>query len=120
MQIQINSDKNIIAPENFITQVETKVEDGLFRFKDWIARVEVHLGDENAAKSGHKMGRLDKRCMIEVRPRGHQPISVTNHAEDLDQAIVGAIHKMNMSLSTIFDRLNEYNNKTIVTKLYNI
>jgi len=42
-------------------------------------RVEVHLTDE----SGPKSRRNNKRCMMEGRLEGHQPIAVTDEAETI-------------------------------------
>ena len=84
MQIQINTDHSIEGHEALAAQVSGVVESALSRFSDHITRVEVHLSDE----SGHKSSQNDKRCMMEARLEGHQPIAVTHHAATLDQAVV--------------------------------
>jgi len=68
----------------------------------YITRVEVHLSDENAGKAGSH----DKRCMIEARLEGHQPIAVTDEAETLGQAIGGAAEKLKHSLDHTLGRLS--------------
>ena len=66
MQIQVNTGDNVEGREELIARVEAGVAAALSRFDDRLTRVEVHLGDENAGKSGA----ADKRCMIEARPAG--------------------------------------------------
>jgi len=82
MQIQINTDRNIEGREALAERVRSEVEDALDRYRGQISRVEVHLSDENADKSGQR----DMRCMIEVRLEGRQPIAVTEEAASMAQA----------------------------------
>lgn len=89
MQIQINTDHNIEGREALAAHVHDVVEGALKRLAEHITRVEVHLGDENADKGGLS----NKRCMIEVRMEGRPPVAVTNHAENLHQALDGAADK---------------------------
>ena len=85
MQIQINTDHNIGGHQALVAEVSGKVERALSRFSAHITRVEVHLSDENSLKSGQS----DKRCMMEARLEGRQPIAVTHQAATLDQAVDG-------------------------------
>lgn len=90
MQIQINTDHNIEGREALADQVSGVVERALDRVSDHITRVEVHLSDENSDKSGQN----DKRCMMEARLEGRQPVAVTHQAATLDQAVDGAADKL--------------------------
>ena len=72
-----------------------------YRFDEELTRVMVHLHDDNAGKAGAD----DKRCQIEARPKGQQPVSVTHKAESLDFAVDGAIHKLKHALSHQFGKL---------------
>ena len=90
MQIQINTDHNIGGHQALIAEVTGKVESALSRFSTHITRVEVHLSDQNSQKNSPG----DKRCMMEARLEGRQPIAVTHEAETLDQAIGGASDKL--------------------------
>ena len=65
-------------------------------------RVEIHVSDENAAKGGDD----DKRCTMEARITGHQPVAVTHHAGTLREAITGAAHKLQRSLDHTLGRLD--------------
>lgn len=90
MKIQINTDRNIEGYEALAAHVHGLVEAALKHFSEHITRVEVHLSDENAAKSGQN----DKRCMIEARLEGHPPLAVTHHAANVHQAVEGAAEKL--------------------------
>jgi ribosome-associated translation inhibitor RaiA len=90
MQIQINSDHNIEGSEARDAWASSVVESALVHFADHVTRVEVHLSDENAGKSGAE----DKRCLMEARVVGRPPIAVTNHAASLDAAVNGAAQKL--------------------------
>lgn len=90
MHIQINTDRNIEGHAALIEHVTGVVETALSRFSKHITRVEVHLSDENADKGGG----LDKRCMIEARFEGRQPLAATDHAADVEKVIQGAVHKL--------------------------
>jgi ribosome-associated translation inhibitor RaiA len=104
MQIQINTDHNLHGGESLAATVRATVEDALDRFNTQVTRVEVHLGDENAGKSGGD----DKRCMMEARLEGQAPIAVTHHAATVAQAIDGAaerlVHRIEHTLGRLQDR----------------
>ncbi len=94
MKIQINTDKNIAGDERLNQHAEGVVERALRHLAAHITRVEVHLSDENSAKPGTS----DKRCMMEARIEGRQPIAVIHDAANLHQAIDGAAGKLKNSL----------------------
>ncbi len=102
MQIQINTDGNIEGDDRLAQQVEAVVRDALDRFAAQITRVEVHLSDENSDK---KVGTEDKRCLLEARLAGLQPIAVTDRAATLEQAVEGAVQKLTHSLESTLGRL---------------
>ncbi len=103
MQIQINTDHNIEGHQALVAQVSGKVESALGRFSEHITRVEVHLSDENS----HKNSQGEKRCVIEARLEGLQPIAVTHDAATLDQAIGGASDKLTRLIENTLGRLRE-------------
>lgn len=90
MQIQVNTDSNVVGREELEARVATTVESGLARFGDRLTRVEVHLGDESAGRRTEG----DKRCMIEARPAGRAPVAVTAHAASLEEALGVAVGKL--------------------------
>ena len=100
MQVQINTDRNIEGNEALTAQVSGVVEAALSRFSDHVTRVEVHLSDENADKSGQR----DNRCMMEARLQGRQPVAVTHTAASLDQAVYGAADKLARMIESTLGR----------------
>jgi len=103
MQVQINTGHNIDGREALAARFGGVIERTLDRFSDQIARVEVHLSDEN----GQKYGVDDKRCMIEARLEGHQPLVVISHAAALDQAVDGAASKLARLIEHTLGRLHD-------------
>lgn len=104
MQVQVNTDDNVEGREELARRVETEVSHTLGRFSEYITRVEVHLGDEDSDKSG----RNDKRCVMEARLAGRQPVAVSNHAGSLDEAFGGAAEKLKRSLESTLGRLKDH------------
>jgi len=104
MTIQFNTDNNVRVSEEHRAPLISLISEELSRFSHQITRVEVHLSDEN----GDKQGLNDKRCMIEARLSGMNPIAVTNHANTHEQAVEGAVDKLKTSLETILGRLRNY------------
>lgn len=104
MQIQVNTDHNIPGHEALVTEVEASVQSSLQRFGKQITRVEVHLTDEN----GNKGGADDKRCVLEARIEGHQPVVVSHQAETLKQAYTGASTKLKSALTSTLEKLRTY------------
>ena len=104
MTIQINTDKNLDVHETYQAQLKDLLAEELSRFDEHITRLEVHLSDEN----GNKESEDDKRCLLEARLKGRQPIAVTDVANTYDQAVNGAIDKLKASLETITGRLRNH------------
>jgi ribosome-associated translation inhibitor RaiA len=104
MQIQVNTDDNVEGRDELAGQVEAEVKATLSRFSDHITRVEIHLSDENAGKSGS----ADKRCLMEARPAGRQPIAVSHEGATLEEAYSGAAKKLRSSLERIFGRASDH------------
>ncbi len=107
MQIQINTDHNIEGHEALAAQVHRVVESALSRISDHITRVEVHLSDESSHKSGEKSSQNDKRCMMEARLEGRQPVAATHQAATVDQAVTGAAAKLTRLIESTLGRLHD-------------
>jgi ribosome-associated translation inhibitor RaiA len=103
MKIQINTDNHITGREALAQQAEATVKSALGHLAEHITRIEVHLSDENGKKTGGR----DKRCMMEARLEGHQPIAVTDESDSLDEAIAGAAEKLKRLLDHTLSRLND-------------
>ncbi len=90
MQVLINTDHNIDGRESLAAWITEVIQSSLSRVSAHVTRVEVHLNDED----GPKRGQNDKRCVMEARLEGRQPIAVTEHASTLHAAINGAAEKL--------------------------
>lgn len=100
MQIQINA-PHATAPDQFNDFIEKRIEEVLQPFAEHLTRVEVHLNDLNAAKGG-----LDKRCLMEARPRGLDPIAAEAVAVDDADAVKQALDKLKRALERRLGKLN--------------
>lgn len=108
MQVQVHTDNHIDGNQALIERVTAEVEDSLERFAEQITRVEVHLNDTNS----HKGGSDDKRCLMEARLAGHQPIAASHNAESLDEAISGAAEKLVHVLDHTLGKLGNKKGRT--------
>ena len=90
VQIQLNTDRNIEGTEELAAHVTGVVRGDLGDLGEQVTRVEVHLSDVD----GDRNGQDDKRCMMEARLEGRQPIAVTHRGPTVEQAIDGAIRKL--------------------------
>jgi hypothetical protein len=102
VQIQVNTDHNVPGGEGLATYVTTDLENGLSRFRGWVTRVEVHLSEDGGSKPD------DKKCVIEAHPAGKQPIAVTHHATNVDDAYTGASHKLSRVLDSRYSRAHDH------------
>lgn len=103
MQIQLNTDNHINGHQQLEQDIKSQLLKALGRFDEHITRLEIHLGDENS----HKPGQNDKRCLLEARLKNYQPITVTDHAPSIQQAVTGAIEKLKRMLDNTLQRLNK-------------
>jgi len=104
MQIQINTDHHIDGSEARDAWARGALESTLSHYADQLTRVEVHFNLENAGRAGSG----EKRCLIEARPNGRPPIAVTHHAETLDGALNGAMHKLVRALDHAQGRADKH------------
>lgn len=104
MIIQFNTDNNVTGNEKVTAPLIESIKKSMDRFSNQITRIEVHLTDED----GNKGGLNDKRCMMEARINGMQPIAVTNHGDTHQQAVNGAIDKLKSSLESAIGKLKNY------------
>lgn len=104
MQIQINTDHNIEGRAALNAHIQTVVEDAMSHCGTHVTRVEVHLSDENS----HKTSEGDKRCVMEARLEGRNPVAVTHHADTVSQAVDGAAEKLRASLDRVLEKLRQH------------
>ena len=101
MQIQINTDHTIEGREALSAHIRSVVEKTLGHLASHVTRVEVHVADENGAKT---IGN-DKRCTMEARLEGRPPAAVTHHAATVHDAVNGAADKLASLIDDTLGRL---------------
>lgn len=100
MQILIHTDRTIPASDKLQRQLEAVVAAATSRFGPQITRIEAHLSDVNSDKGGID----DKRCVLEARPAGLDPVVATHQAATVELAIAGAGEKLGRVLDSIAGR----------------
>jgi ribosome-associated translation inhibitor RaiA len=103
MHVQVNTSNGIANKESLERWAADYLNEHLARFRQDITGIEVQLSDENQADKG---GAADKRCMIEARVTGREPIAVTNFAADQDMAFRGAADKLARAIDHAFGKLD--------------
>jgi len=103
MQVYVHTDNNIDGRGELTAQVELEVEAVLSRFGHRVTRIEVHLSDESAGRSTGG----DIRCLIEARQAGQAPVTATDDADTVEQALTGALHKLTRLLESDDGRLDD-------------
>jgi ribosome-associated translation inhibitor RaiA len=100
MQVQVHTDNHVNGSAGLTAHVESVVTGTLERFGNRVTRVEVHIGDEN----GHKGGEHDKRCSMEARLAGLQPIAVTGQGGNVETAINAAAEKLERTIDRTLEK----------------
>ncbi|MEM6459079.1 MAG: HPF/RaiA family ribosome-associated protein [Planctomycetota bacterium] len=100
MKVQINAG-DIQSSPALLERAEDAVLAALRHVTDRVTRVEVHLRDDNANKSAAD----DKRCTMEARIAGQQPIAVDHSSDDLYRSISEAAGKLGRAVNTRLDKL---------------
>lgn len=104
MLVKVSTDNHIQGSSELTRLVESVVEHALKRFAPRITRVEAHLSDES---SSAKSRSNDKRCKLEARLAGLQPITVHHDGDTLEQAIDGAADKLQKTLERTLGRIHD-------------
>ncbi|MBC7936630.1 MAG: HPF/RaiA family ribosome-associated protein [Rhizobacter sp.] len=94
MLIQINTDKNIEGTVELIAHFTEVLKESLDRFDEQVTRLEVHLSDENGSKNAGD----DKKCVLEARLKGANPVVITTISATLHQSVKAAADKMFLTL----------------------
>ena len=108
MQIRVNTDHSVKGSEQLDLHVQSTVEASLGRFGEKVTRVEIHLSDDN----GDRTRGDDKRCLLEARPAGLQPVVVTRVGRTIDEAVGGAVDMMERLLDATFAKLHDPKGRT--------
>ncbi|MDC8783897.1 HPF/RaiA family ribosome-associated protein [Roseateles koreensis] len=103
MQFQLNTDEHIQGTEQLAAWVETELKGKLTRFRDQLTRIEAHMSDAN----GVRVGDHDKRCKLEARMAGLQPVVVSHDAGTVADALHGAADKLLRALDSTVGKLRD-------------
>lgn len=103
MQVQVNASNGIENKETLERWADEFLNDALARFRQEITRVEVQLSDENSGKKGAG----NKRCMLEARLNGRDPLAVNHHGDTQDEAFRGATQKLVRLLEHTLGKLDQ-------------
>jgi hypothetical protein len=90
MQIQVNTGSGIENKESLERWAGEHLHAALGRFGQDLTRVEVQLSDQNSGKSGAG----DKRCVLEARLAGREPVAVHHDGQTQDEAFRGATQRL--------------------------
>src|ERR1043165_4859609 len=104
MTVQIHTDNNVSGNQDFTNRISEQVSQALQRFSSRLNSVQVHLGDEN----GKTPGTDDKRCTIEARLEGMDPLVATCHADTHQAAVKGAIQKVKGAMESAVEKQRNY------------
>lgn len=104
MTIKINTDSHIKGTENLTERFTEEINSKLKRFDEYITLIDVYLSDENRGKTGPD----DKKCSIEARIKGSDPVAVSNFADTLDHALAGALTKIKSVLDTRIGQMKKH------------
>ncbi|WP_041676442.1 HPF/RaiA family ribosome-associated protein [Ramlibacter tataouinensis] len=102
MQVQVNTGNGVESKESLERWATDHLQEALSRFEQDITRVEVQLFDENRGKGGS----ADKRCMLEARLTGREPVVVHHHGENQDACFRGATRKLLHALEHTLGKLD--------------
>lgn len=107
MQVQVNASNGIENKEALDRWADEFLNESLARFKQEITRVEVQLSDANTGKKGVAA----RRCMLEARLNGHEPLVVNHHGETQDEAFRGATQKLIKLLEHTLGKLDRHRHR---------
>ncbi|TFZ02371.1 HPF/RaiA family ribosome-associated protein [Ramlibacter henchirensis] len=107
MQVQVNTSNGIENKESLERWASDFLNDSLDRFGQDITRIEVQLRDTNSGKKGAD----DKRCTLEARIAGRDPVAVTHHAPSQDEAVRGATTKLIHALEHTLGKLDRHQHR---------
>ncbi len=103
MQIQINAG-DVQVTDAIEQHIHDSLEQALKHHPERVTRIEVHLRDDASKRQGVK----DKRCKIEVRLAGLDPLAVEGDSDDLYDAIKQAAGKAKRAVEHKLERHDQH------------
>jgi regulator of PEP synthase PpsR (kinase-PPPase family) len=103
MKIQVNTTSTIDGSDALAATIETTIHSALDRYGDRLTRVEAHVSDEDGKAAANRSA---KRCLLEARPSGMDPVVVTGSGDTVERACHDATQKMKSLLDSTFGRID--------------
>ena len=110
MQVQVHAGDNVQGGESLAQWAQDEVQNKLSRFREQVTRVEVYLTDVDALRNGGK----GKRCVMETRAAGRQPLAVNAEAEKVAEAFNAALEKLHRALETDIAKTRDKGNRETI------
>ena len=110
MQVQVHAGDNVQGGESLAQWAQDEVQNKLSRFREHVTRVEVYLTDVDALRNGGK----GKRCVMETRAAGRQPLAVNAEAEKIAEAFNAALDKLHRALETDIAKMRDKGNRETI------
>jgi hypothetical protein len=107
MQVQVNTSNGVDNKGSLDRWADEYLNEALARFSQDITRVEVQLRDVNNGKKGAD----EKRCMLEARINGRDPVAATHHAQSQDEAFRGATQRLIHLLDHTLGKLERHQHR---------
>lgn len=100
MQLMINTPDEFHASREALEEHARRELKGIERrFGEWLTRIELFVRDASGPT-----GAPLRECRMEARPRGLDPVSVSNTGSDVFVAISGAADKLEKALTRLRGR----------------
>lgn len=104
MQVQVHTDSTIQGGDTLEAWVREEVNTKLSRLKENVVRVEVFLTGVDALKA---TGGPGKKCVMETRANGRQPVAVNAEAEKVKDAFNAALEKLRRAVESDLDKVRD-------------
>lgn len=112
MEILVHTDSKVTLSPNLDAHIRRVLDQRLARFGHRLTRVDVGFNEENA----RGVGVPDRRCTIEARPAGLDPVAVKADAAEALPAFDGAVEKLLRVLETRLSREGDHKGAASIRK----
>ena len=110
MDIHARTDANVDITGQLRERMETDVVSALDRFSDHLTRIDISFRDESAGRETAD----DIRCLMEARPAGQEPVTVTASSARVLTAFAEALDKLETLLTHKFGRLDDKDSRETI------
>ncbi|MBA2964064.1 MULTISPECIES: HPF/RaiA family ribosome-associated protein [Ramlibacter] len=107
MQVQVNTSNGVENKDTLERWATDYLNEALARFSQDITRVEVQMRETSNSRNGA----VDKRCMLEARIAGRDPVAATHHAPSQDEAFRGATQRLIHLLDHTLGKLDRHQHR---------